>query len=117
MDLCRYCFCYCYCCSFATVVVVVYHELIVIIYILNLSLDTQPIHSQPTRFIIFVARNTCFVTDDQTYMSECDDLQEYVLNDHGCVYRGNAYFPKGKEWNFGQVRKIRLRFICVTSFW
>jgi len=31
-------------------------------------------------------------------------LEEFVLNDHGCVYRGNPYNPTGKEWNFGQVR-------------
>ena len=33
-------------------------------------------------------------------------LLEYVLNDHGCVYRGNQYSQKAKKWYFGQVRSL-----------
>lgn len=40
--------------------------------------------------------------DDQTYMPDCSLLDEYVLNDHGAVYRGNQYSPKPKAWNYGQ---------------
>ncbi|XP_041376717.1 uncharacterized protein LOC121389177 [Gigantopelta aegis] len=38
--------------------------------------------------------------DDLVYMS--NDLEEYILNEAGVLYRGNSYSPGPKKWNFGQ---------------
>ncbi|WAR12901.1 TGM1-like protein [Mya arenaria] len=54
--------------------------------------------------------------DDGTYMEkrkpvnpdnskETYDLEEYVLNPSGCVYRGNAFTRGAKPWNFGQFEE------------
>lgn len=42
---------------------------------------------------------------DGTYMENEKHRAEYVLNDNGCVYRGNAYQVGAKEWNFGQFEE------------
>lgn len=50
--------------------------------------------------------------DDGVYLEDQEKLAEYVLNDNGCVYRGNAWQPGAKEWNFGQFEKDILD-ICL----
>ncbi|XP_052815578.1 annulin-like [Mya arenaria] len=60
--------------------------------------------------------------DDQTYMADSKLLEEYVLNDHGCVYRGSAWAPKAKEWNFGQFESgildasLHVMNMCVGGY-
>ncbi|XP_053402043.1 annulin-like [Mercenaria mercenaria] len=44
--------------------------------------------------------------DDATYIGDVEGgTEEYVLNDTGLVYRGSAWFPRPKEWNFGQFEE------------
>jgi hypothetical protein len=43
------------------------------------------------------------ITDDECYMKDEAALDEYILNDIGGVWRGNAYQYSPKHWNFGQV--------------
>ncbi|KAL4234354.1 hypothetical protein ACF0H5_006002 [Mactra antiquata] len=40
--------------------------------------------------------------DDGTYMEDSELLKEYILNESGCVYRGNTWTRGAKPWNFGQ---------------
>ncbi|XP_059057933.1 hemocyte protein-glutamine gamma-glutamyltransferase-like [Achroia grisella] len=40
--------------------------------------------------------------DDQTYMEDCNLLQEYVLNDVGKVWVGSTKSASGKPWVYGQ---------------
>ena len=42
-------------------------------------------------------------TDDQVYMENVDERNEYVLNDTGRVYQMGWGGPYGKPWNFAQV--------------
>lgn len=62
--------------------------------------------------------------DDSTYMEKESDLQEYVLNDVGCIYNGNAREIGAKPWNFGQVTALSIfvtwqalvvRFTCINK--
>ena len=41
--------------------------------------------------------------DDEVYMKDEAERQEYVLNDQGYVYKGHEYQPRPNPWNFGQV--------------
>ena len=41
--------------------------------------------------------------DDQVYMANAKERDEYVMNDTGRVYMGTAVNPHGRPWAFGQV--------------
>lgn len=47
-----------------------------------------------------------FHSDDLVYVEEEDLLNEYILNDSGCIFRGNKRQVSLKPWNFGQVRVL-----------
>ena len=49
-------------------------------------------------------------------MATTDLLDEYVLNETGCVYRGNAWTRGAKEWNFGQVNSEKLVQMYMLYF-
>ncbi|XP_064598834.1 uncharacterized protein LOC135465525 [Liolophura sinensis] len=57
--------------------------------------DAEPI------FILF----NPWCKDDSTYMEKESDLEEYVLNDVGCIYNGNSRQIGAKAWNFGQFEE------------
>ncbi|OWR55378.1 hemocyte protein-glutamine gamma-glutamyltransferase [Danaus plexippus plexippus] len=46
--------------------------------------------------------------DDQTYMEECELLQEYVMNDVGKVWVGPIKTTRGKPWFYGQFDAVVL---------
>ncbi|XP_053614168.1 hemocyte protein-glutamine gamma-glutamyltransferase-like [Plodia interpunctella] len=46
--------------------------------------------------------------DDQTYMEDCQLLQEYVLNDVGKVWVGPIKTTRGKPWAYGQFDAVVL---------
>ncbi|XP_060805522.1 hemocyte protein-glutamine gamma-glutamyltransferase [Amyelois transitella] len=46
--------------------------------------------------------------DDQTYMEDCQLLQEYVLNDVGKVWVGPIKTTRGKPWFYGQFDAVVL---------
>lgn len=46
--------------------------------------------------------------DDQTYMEDCELLQEYVLNDVGKVWVGPIKTTRGKPWFYGQFDGVVL---------
>lgn len=46
-----------------------------------------------------------WLTGDAVYMRSETKRQEYVLEQHGQVYRGTYKRIKGTPWNFGQVHK------------
>lgn len=48
----------------------------------------------------------CFLTGDAVYMRSETKRQEYVLAQHGQVYRGTYKRIKGTPWNFGQVHNM-----------
>lgn len=41
--------------------------------------------------------------DDAVYISNEDEREEYVLNDHGRIWVGSERNFSGIPWNFGQV--------------
>ena len=57
--------------------------------------------------------------DDEVYLDDEESRKEYVLNDTGIIYRGNAnYGVKGidpMQWNFGQVSVQENRFIVFSQ--
>ena len=45
----------------------------------------------------------CNLADDTVYMSDEQKLEEYVLNDSGCLFQGQARQIGAVPWFFGQV--------------
>ena len=68
------------------------------LYIMSLSL----LKNIFINVFFFQICNPC--SDDQVYMANAKEREEYVLNDTGRVYMGNAVKPHGRPWAFGQVR-------------
>ena len=68
------------------------------VHIMSLSL----LNSIVINIYLFQICNPC--SDDQVYMANAKEREEYVLNDTGRVYMGNAVKPHGRPWAFGQVR-------------
>ena len=56
------------------------------------------------------------LTDDEVYMSNVQDLDEYILNDAGVLYRGNTYAVGPKKWNFGQVNTAHFALLFRRMF-
>lgn len=47
-------------------------------------------------------------TGDAVHMRSETKRQEYVLAQHGQIYRGTHKRIKGTPWNFGQVQKMSI---------
>lgn len=43
--------------------------------------------------------------DDDVYMANEKDRQEYVLNDSGIIFHGLEKYIQQEAWNYGQVNK------------
>ncbi|XP_077315317.1 protein-glutamine gamma-glutamyltransferase E-like [Lithobates pipiens] len=50
--------------------------------------------------------------DDDVYMANEEERQEYVLNDHGVLFMGNEKHVTGMGWNYGQFENNILN-ICL----
>nr|DBA27786.1 TPA: hypothetical protein GDO54_008245 [Pyxicephalus adspersus] len=50
--------------------------------------------------------------DDDVYMANEEERQEYVLNDHGVIFMGNEKHVTGMGWNLGQFENNILN-ICL----
>ncbi len=44
--------------------------------------------------------------EDDTYMENAEDLQHYLLEDVGIIWRGTSSHPLPTKWEFGQVRTL-----------
>ena len=53
-----------------------------------------------------------FFVDDEVYMPNTSDLEEYVLNDQGVLFLGTSSQITPFRWYFGQVNELdyQLRF-------
>ncbi|CAI9556365.1 unnamed protein product [Staurois parvus] len=50
--------------------------------------------------------------DDDVYMANEEERQEYILNDHGVIFMGNENHVTGMGWNYGQFENNILN-ICL----
>ena len=41
--------------------------------------------------------------DDDVYMEDNAERHEYVLKQHGQIFRGHWKYPRPVDWYFGQV--------------
>jgi len=64
---------------------------------------------EPQLYIIF----NPWCVDDEVYMEDEDERQEYCLADTGIIYRGSTRRQSPKYWNFGQFEAKILD--CVLS--
>jgi len=46
---------------------------------------------------------TVLFSDDEVYMPNSADLEEYVLNDQGMLFQGSASHISPLRWYLGQV--------------
>ncbi|XP_072288342.1 protein-glutamine gamma-glutamyltransferase E-like [Eucyclogobius newberryi] len=51
-------------------------------------------------------------TDDSVYMPEEADRQEYVMNQHGVIYRGSGNYITALAWDFAQFEEKMVQ-ICL----
>lgn len=56
---------------------------------------SKTISFQPSCLILLV--------DDDVYMADEDERQEYVLNDSGIIFQGVENDIEEEAWNYGQV--------------
>ncbi|CAH0393078.1 unnamed protein product [Bemisia tabaci] len=64
-----------------------------------------PIPSQPTSFSVktpFYILYNAWCPDDQVYLQDEEKRREYVLNDSGIIFRGNAREPRPSPWRYSQ---------------
>lgn len=58
------------------------------------------------------------ISDDGVYMETGELLNEYILNECGCLFRGDAYNIDALDWNFGQVLKFKSdKYIIYILEW
>ena len=55
-------------------------------------------------------------TDDESYVEDKSDLQEYLLNDVGCIWRGTCRHKVPMKWEFGQVYKTHIIIDCFCGY-
>ncbi|KAM6924660.1 protein-glutamine gamma-glutamyltransferase 2-like [Xenentodon cancila] len=65
----------------------------------SLTLDQQ---GQKTNLGQFILLFNAWCSKDAVYMKSKAKRQEYVLAQHGQIYKGSYKWIKGKPWNFGQ---------------
>lgn len=56
---------------------------------------------------------------DAVYMANENERQEYVLNENGIIFVGNAKYIEARGWYYGQVsckELIRTRILSPISF-
>ena len=53
--------------------------------------------------------------EDEVYMPNEAWLDEYVLNDHGILYRGSANSISASRWYFGQVQNYFLLMLKIIK--
>lgn len=61
--------------------------------------------STDSNFFIFFISNSMVVvlTEDDVYFPDVSKLDEYVLNDSGVIFNGDAKYVGQKPWFYGQV--------------
>jgi len=57
---------------------------------------------------MFVVLFNPWCKDDQVYLADEEERNEYVLNERGRLYQGSARYIFDKPWNFGQFEDVCL---------
>lgn len=55
----------------------------------------------------------CLFADDWVFLPDERERQEYVLNEQGTIYVGTEYYPRPRDWIFGQVSIRVLRYFYL----
>ncbi|XP_034440547.1 protein-glutamine gamma-glutamyltransferase E, partial [Hippoglossus hippoglossus] len=50
--------------------------------------------------------------DDTVYLPDVKERQEYVMNEHGIIYKGSGNYISSQKWDFGQFEDDMVR-ICM----
>ncbi|XP_043987857.1 protein-glutamine gamma-glutamyltransferase 2-like isoform X4 [Gambusia affinis] len=81
--------------------------------IYTLTLDQL---GQKTSLGQFTLLFNAWCPDDAVYLKSEEKRKEYVLAQHGLVYRGSHKRIKGKPWNFGQINSNDDRGVLVGQW-
>ena len=49
------------------------------------------------------------VSEDQVYLEDKDEREEYVMNEAGRIFVGNSFWPGSRPWVFGQFSQYCLQ--------
>lgn len=55
----------------------------------------------------------CLFVDDSVYLPDERERQEYVMNEHGLIYRGTSRYFRPMSWEFGQVSILGGQNLCI----
>lgn len=58
----------------------------------------------------------CLFVDDSVYLPDERERQEYVMNEHGLIYRGTSRYFRPMSWEFGQVSILGGQNLCILLF-
>lgn len=58
----------------------------------------------------------CLFVDDWVYLPDERERQEYVMNEHGLIYRGTSRYFRPMSWEFGQVSILGGQNLCILLF-
>lgn len=63
---------------------------------------------------MFVKGLNLYVTDDDTYLDNEDDLKKHLIDEVGSIWRGTARQPRPLLWEYGQVSNAHPRLKYIT---
>lgn len=62
--------------------------------------------SVTAKLLSFQPASLILLLDDDVYMANEKERQEYVLNDSGIIFQGLEKYIQQEAWNYGQVNSI-----------
>lgn len=71
------------------------------------------------RLLVFSALSvkacSTWFSGDDVYLANENERQEYVLNENGIIFVGNAKYIEARGWYYGQVRRKELICALILS--